>query len=56
MENAIVGKMQLEHLFVTVDDETIHHGMVTIRDRDTMEQISLPIEEVDKYIMDQIRF
>ena len=35
---------------LTVDDDTINNGTVTIRDRDTMEQITLKIEEVKEYI------
>ena len=41
---------------VTVDDETIHKGTVTIRDRDSMEQITLPLEEVVHYIEERIVF
>ena len=35
---------------LTVDDETINSGTVTIRDRDTMQQVTLKIEEVKEYI------
>lgn len=41
---------------LTVDDETINNGTVTIRDRDTMEQITLSLEEVISYIQDKINF
>ena len=41
---------------VTVDDETVNHGTVTIRDRDTMEQITMKIEEVIPYIEERIQF
>ena len=41
---------------ITVDDETINNGTVTVRDRDTMEQITLKIEEVTKYIEDRVKF
>ena len=41
---------------VTVDDETINNGTVTIRDRDTMEQITLKLEEVVNYIEERINF
>ena len=41
---------------ITVDDETLNHGVVTIRDRDTMEQIVLPIDEIEKYIQERIQF
>ena len=35
---------------VCVDFETLENGTVTIRDRDTMEQIRLPMDEVASYI------
>ena len=41
---------------ITVDDETINNNTVTIRNRDTMEQITLSLTELDKYIEDKIKF
>ena len=41
---------------ITIDDETINNGTVTIRDRDTMEQITLKIEEIVPYITERIQF
>ena len=41
---------------VTVDDETINNGTVTVRDRDTMEQITLPIDEVIDYVNNKMKF
>ena len=41
---------------VTVDFETLEDGCVTVRDRDTMEQIRIKIEEVEKYIEEKIEF
>lgn len=41
---------------MTVDDETLANGVVTVRDRDSMEQISLKIEEVIPYIEQKLRF
>ena len=41
---------------LTVDDETINNGTVTLRDRDTMEQITLKIEEVVPYVNERIKF
>ena len=41
---------------ITVDDETLNHGTVTLRDRDTMEQIVLPIDEVVSYVEEKIDF
>ena len=41
---------------ITVDDETINNGTVTLRDRDTMEQIVLKVEEVESYVLSKIKF
>ena len=41
---------------ITIDDETINNGTVTIRDRDTMEQITLKLDEVVNYIEERIKF
>ena len=41
---------------ITIDDETINNNTVTIRDRDTMEQITLPLEEVVEYVKKRINF
>ena len=41
---------------ITVDDNTINEGTVTIRDRDTMEQITLKLEDVVDYISKKIKF
>ena len=41
---------------ITIDDETMNHGTVTVRDRDTMEQITLKIEEIVPYIEERIQF
>ena len=41
---------------ITVDDETINNGTVTIRDRDTMEQITLKLEDVKSYIDEKLEF
>ena len=41
---------------ITIDDNTINDNTVTIRDRDSMKQITLPIDEVAKYISDKIKF
>ena len=41
---------------VTVDDETINNGTVTIRNRDTMSQITLNVDEVVEYVKQKINF
>ena len=41
---------------ITIDDETLNHGTVTLRDRDTMEQVVLKLEEVPSYIEERIKF
>ena len=41
---------------ITVDDETMNNGTVTIRHRDSMKQITLPIDDVIKYVKERIVF
>ena len=41
---------------ITIDDETINNKTVTIRDRDTMKQITIKLEDVVSYINDKIKF
>ncbi len=41
---------------ITVDFDTAEDGCVTLRDRDTMEQVRLPIAEVEDYIARKIEF
>ena len=41
---------------VTVDFETLEDGCVTVRDRDTMEQIRIKIEDVNAYIEEKLVF
>ncbi len=41
---------------ITVDDNTINNKTVTVRDRDTMEQITMKIEELKSYIEEKIKF
>ena len=41
---------------ITIDEDTINNGTVTIRDRDTMEQTTVKVEELTKYIEDRIKF
>ncbi len=41
---------------ICVDFDTETDGMVTIRDRDTMEQIRIPVADVRKYIEDRLTF
>ena len=41
---------------VTLDFDTMTDGTVTLRDRDSMEQIRLPMDDVEKYVEERIRF
>lgn len=41
---------------ITIDDETINSGTVTVRDRDTMKQVTLKLDEVKNYIEERIKF
>ncbi len=40
---------------ITIDDETLNHNTVTIRDRDTMEQITLSLEDIVSYIEEKVK-
>ncbi len=39
---------------ITIDFDTLEDNQVTIRDRDTMEQVRIPIEQLEKYIEEKI--
>lgn len=41
---------------ICTDFDTIEDGCVTIRDRDTMDQVRLPIEDIRKYIEEKLDF
>ena len=41
---------------VTVDFDTVEDGTVTVRDRDSMTQQRLPIEELTAYVAQKIDF
>ncbi|MDD4411195.1 MAG: glycine--tRNA ligase [Bacilli bacterium] len=41
---------------ITIDDETINNGMVTVRDRDTMKQEIIKKEDIINYISNKIKF
>lgn len=41
---------------VTVDDETINNNTVTVRDRDTMEQVVVKLDELEDYIKERVEF
>lgn len=41
---------------ITIDEDTINNGTVTIRDRDTMQQTTIKVEEIVKYIEERIKF
>ena len=43
-------------LCVTIDFETLENNTVTIRDRDSMEQIRLSVDELDAYISNVVKF
>ena len=41
---------------ITIDFDTLDDNSVTVRDRDTMEQVRIPITEVEKWIEEKIAF
>ena len=41
---------------ITYDFDTENDGCVTVRDRDSMEQVRIPVAEVKSYIAEKIKF
>ena len=41
---------------VTIDENTLNNSTVTVRDRDTMEQITISVDELIDYISSKVRF
>ena len=41
---------------ITFDFDSLEDNCVTVRDRDTMEQVRLPIDELNEYISSKISF
>ena len=41
---------------VTIDFDTLEDNQVTVRDRDTMEQVRIPISELENWIQEKIEF
>ncbi len=41
---------------ITIDDDSINNNTVTVRDRDTMEQVVIKIDEIEDYIEKRIKF
>jgi glycyl-tRNA synthetase len=41
---------------VTIDDDTINRGVVTVRERDSMKQITIPVDCVASFVKEKIRF
>ncbi|MBR4672479.1 MAG: glycine--tRNA ligase [Bacilli bacterium] len=41
---------------ITIDDDTLNNNTVTIRDRDTMEQVVVKVDEIEKYIEERIKY
>lgn len=41
---------------ITFDFDSLEDNCVTVRDRDTMEQVRMPIDEISEYISSKITF
>ena len=39
---------------ITIDDETLNNGTVTVRDRDTMEQTTLSVDDLIKFVLEKL--
>ena len=59
-ESGSIGKRYRRHdeigtpFCVTIDFETMENDTVTVRDRDTMEQVRIKIDELNKYIFEKV--
>ncbi len=41
---------------VTVDEDTLNNNTVTVRNRDTMEQDTVSLDNLENYISERVRF
>jgi glycyl-tRNA synthetase len=41
---------------ITIDEETLNNNTVTVRDRDTMNQVVISIDKLKEYIENKIEF
>ena len=41
---------------ITIDDETLNNNTVTVRDRDTMKQVTIKVDEIKDFVLDKIQF
>ncbi|WP_432409293.1 glycine--tRNA ligase [Wukongibacter sp. M2B1] len=61
-EAGSIGKRYRRHdeagtpLCITIDFDTLEDNTVTVRDRDTMEQVRIKIDELEEYISNKIEF
>ena len=49
------GEKSTEPFAVTVDDDTLDNGTVTVRNRDTMEQETVAVDALAQYILQRTR-
>ena len=48
--------MSIDHIKTVGDENTPADDAVTVRDRDTMEQVRIPISELSAYIAEKVKF
>ena len=59
-DSGSIGKRYRRHdeigtpFCVTIDFDTLEDNSVTVRDRDTMEQVRIKIEDLKQYVMDKL--
>ena len=41
---------------ITIDEDTLNNNTITLRDRDTMEQITMKLDDLEDYINERIKF
>ncbi len=61
-EAGSIGKRYRRHdeigtpLCITFDFDSLEDGCVTVRDRDTMDQVRMPMDQLIAYIGDKLQF
>ena len=56
MVNVTVDKMKLVPYCITFDFDSLEDNQVTVRDRDSMEQVRMPISELETFLAEKVAF
>ena len=54
--SVIVVKMRSVPHCITFDFDSLEDNQVTVRDRDSMEQVRMPISELETFLAEKVKF